>query len=354
MDARTRRDDDTLRLLGILGHEVRHPAKPPHTQKSHGRPGLKGAAKTAVKKAAKAIADAVDEPASKPAKSSAGKFPPKRDMTFRKFRDFQDALSNGDLADFDATQDKVYPSADTADLPSGMEAIAKQAAGPVADRWDVSREDLAALFEASGGKASPGKSLDELKREYVTDTIVGHNSAGHVATIAAGVAVAERHGWPVELTDDQQADYDYVKARPAAFRALTGLTAAQYETTQAWFKERGVSEVTVARGMHRADGDREGLPFTSWAAGYGGVIGSAGGGGGFNVDFDDAEALQKEFDQERSIRVATIPVERIYSTALTGPGTKHESEVVVLPMPAATKPGDDPLTKKYQQARPNG
>lgn len=282
-------------------------------------------------------------------KNLAGKFPPKRDMTFKKFRDFQDALGNGDVELEDTP--KVYP--DDIDYSGSGEEKARRAAGPVAARWNVDRADLVELVAAQR-RVTPESladaDADELKAQYVEDAIVGHNTSGSVATIIAGVTIAEKQGWPVELTETQQGQFDYVKERPAIHRALTSLGEAQYETTQAWFRERGITEVTIARGMSNREGDREGLPFTSWSTSYGGVIGSVG--AGFNNDYSDPEVLQKEYDQERSIRVATIPVERIYSTAVTGPGTKHESEVVVLSMPKSGNPDDDPVTKKYQQARP--
>lgn len=60
MDVRTRRDHDTLRLLGILRHGT-------HDQSSHGRKGPKAAVKAAAVKVAKKVVDGVDTPAvSKP------------------------------------------------------------------------------------------------------------------------------------------------------------------------------------------------------------------------------------------------------------------------------------------------
>lgn len=80
MDVRTRRDDDTLRLLGIVG-ELRHPAKPPHTQDSHGRKGPKAAVKAAVKKVAEAIPAALPEVVPAPAPAVKKKARPRKAKT---------------------------------------------------------------------------------------------------------------------------------------------------------------------------------------------------------------------------------------------------------------------------------
>jgi hypothetical protein len=124
----------------------------------------------------------------------------------------------------------------------------------------------------------------------------------------------------------------------AVGRAVQKFVRAQYEETQAWFAQQGISEVTAYRGVcmnptsaEKKNWDKEEkLPYTlqplssfsadpitaaSFAA-HGGMGNYPGGG-------------QKEI-RYRQLLAAKIPVARIFSTPLTGVGCKKEAELTVL------------------------
>lgn len=318
-----------------------------HNQKDHGRPGVKGA----LKKAVKGIADAVSDG---PGRKSGGKLKPKKDMTFRKFRDFQNAM---EAREIHLSGHDLYPGDEQLppDAYKSRTIQAKYLAPPIAERWQVDRADLEEL--AAENMRVPQASLkgvptEQLKRDFVEHALIRHGGGGGSTTVAQAAAVADHLGLPYEPTETDVKTLAYIKARPGMDRALTSLGIAQYEHTQAWLKDHGITEVTLARGMSRADGDREGLPYTSWASSYGGVLGTE---LGFsNLDFNDPEVQQKIYDAERPVRVTTIPAELILSTGLTGFGTLNESEAVVLPLPKAPDADADPLTAKYKSIRPSG
>lgn len=363
MDVRTRLDHGTLRLLGIIAGELRHPAKPPHVQSSHGRPGVKGAVKAGVKKIAEQVTDALDgddsvgksatKTAKQAAKSSA-ELKPKKDMTFGKFRDFQNAMEAREIK---LDGDKLYPPGEQLppDAYKSRTIQAQYLAPAIADRWQVDRADLEELV-AENTKVPKstlkGVPTEQLKRDFVEHSLIRHGGGGGSTTVAQAAAVADKLGLPYEPSLADRPALAYIKERPALDRALSSLGIAQYENTQAWLKDHGITEVTLARGMTSSDGDRAGLPYTSWAAEYGGVLGTEMGFGA-NMDFNDPEVQQKIYDAERPVRVATIPAELILSTGLTGFGTLNESEAVVLPLPKAPDAGTDPLTAKYKSERPS-
>jgi hypothetical protein len=96
----------------------------------------------------------------------------------------------------------------------------------------------------------------------------------------------------------------------------------EYENTQAWFKERGIAEVTVYRGMAVPEGSLElgksttvaMQPASSWS-----------------TDLETARSFMRSREKQDPVLLrARIPASRILSTAVTGRGCLKEAEVLVL------------------------
>lgn len=92
-------------------------------------------------------------------------------------------------------------------------------------------------------------------------------------------------------------------------KALSAISQETYKQTQAMFKKIGVKELTVYRGMEDVSiGDKVQLnPLSSFATNKGEAR-----------SFGDTVIKMK------------VPVDRIYSTSITGPGCYDEDEVIVL------------------------
>jgi hypothetical protein len=104
--------------------------------------------------------------------------------------------------------------------------------------------------------------------------------------------------------------------------ALEAFLKAQYDATQAMFKERGISEVKVYRGMYGVAGSDKppinggevvliSRPLSSWST---------------------SEDMAEEFSlgEDAVLFSATFPVEKVFATPFTGIGCLSESEFVLL------------------------
>jgi hypothetical protein len=103
---------------------------------------------------------------------------------------------------------------------------------------------------------------------------------------------------------------------------LEAFLKAQYDATQAMFKERGISEVKVYRGMYGVAGSDKppinggevvliSRPLSSWST---------------------SEDMAEEFSlgEDAVLFSATFPVEKVFATPFTGIGCLSESEFVLL------------------------
>jgi hypothetical protein len=163
---------------------------------------------------------------------------------------------------------------------------------------------------------------------------------------AIQMAVSDEFGLDVELRGSENALYfareELYKPYEAGFRALV---RANYDATQAWFKDQGITEVDLYRGlrvpMNKTD---EWISKVDWGAP--GTVDKApipGTGtierpllspaSAFSVNPDEARYFAELFgnaDQRAMVLGAKVPVERVLSTSATGLGSKAEAEVIVL------------------------
>jgi Inorganic Pyrophosphatase len=97
--------------------------------------------------------------------------------------------------------------------------------------------------------------------------------------------------------------------------AMRAFTRAEYENTQAWFKEKGITEVSVFRGMKQSQVEPSystlhGQPLSSFSSSYGTARGFG-----------------------SRVYMATFPVSHVVGSCRTGRGCLNESEVVVIGHP---------------------
>jgi hypothetical protein len=134
-------------------------------------------------------------------------------------------------------------------------------------------------------------------------------------TPSVAKAIGKGQEWAQMVTPQAQAH-----AQARAF------VRAEYERTQRWFAKRGLTHVTLTRGMESDTleaGTTETVqmqPASSWSANIATAVQFSRGGGQF--------ATHKEGNP--IVLVARVPVARILSTAVTGRGALSEEEVIVL------------------------
>jgi hypothetical protein len=128
----------------------------------------------------------------------------------------------------------------------------------------------------------------------------------NVAESHFGIQGAASWDFNETATDDEVAEIENYYER-----IIEVSLDAQYNATQSWFQEQGISEVTLYRGMETDTpaGTQEVnmRPLSSWSLN---------------------EATADAFGQ--TVLQATFPVERILSIPLTGIGCLNEYEAVVL------------------------
>jgi hypothetical protein len=94
---------------------------------------------------------------------------------------------------------------------------------------------------------------------------------------------------------------------------------AEYEATQAWFKERGITHVSLFRGIELdAPEGRTTVqmqPASSWTTSY-------------DTAYDFAST-----GPDPKVLLTRVPVEQVLSTCVTGRGCLHETEVILLGKP---------------------
>ncbi len=156
-------------------------------------------------------------------------------------------------------------------------------------------QDLAELAEMST------RELKERGARLIMDYWAA--SSGMPEHIMVSQAINDRLGQPTPLRERDARIMEWVREnRPQDLEVWGSFGNAMYDNTQAWFKERGITEVRALRA-----GAYEGRPITSWSTNYGGVLRP-----------DEREVFDK-----------VIPVEYIMSNPATGFGTITESEYVL-------------------------
>lgn len=172
---------------------------------------------------------------------------------------------------------------------------------------DVTREDILEVAkEEKWPESSQDKTLDELKGIFARGTIREWAAmSGEPVHVAAIAAVAGKLGLSYDSLDKHSAaTTKYIREHVGMQKAVESLGNAIYDTTQQWFKDRGITEVTLVRGggysPHRL--------YQSWSFNWSGIR-----------------------HGNNGVAVETFPVKRIFSIPPTGFGVKMESEAVVLP-----------------------
>lgn len=179
-------------------------------------------------------------------------------------------------------------------------------------------------------------------------------TADHLVTLTSAI----HHNWALEADGDypdavilQRAaaeefgltkSYDHltqyagdVLAKPgleekyseATAEVLKTLARAEYENTQNYFREHGITEVTLYRGFavvgRQTSGDSVRCvnnPLSSWSTDY-----------GVAANFAQRAQLRYEYGQARQyVASMRVPVNRIFSTWATGAGCMREYEMIVL------------------------
>jgi len=180
-------------------------------------------------------------------------------------------------------------------------------------------------FDRSGRNGA-----SELANEVATRLVVSwaQSSSSHESTLMMQAAVSELGASPGYRPDDYSLgrDYNYRldQMGSEAQKLVKTVVRAQYEMTQQMFREIGIEEVTIARGMSFSfenrpyDWQRGTLiyeanavlrPLSSWS-----------------IDVKDA----KSFARGAQILFQRVPVERIFSTPMTGLGCFKESECLFI------------------------
>jgi hypothetical protein len=229
---------------------------------------------------------------------------------------------------------KKATTLDTVEFQTKDERTATQvldgAGRRVGAHWKVSDSDLESLIREDGQWEHFQHYTPEQRRErFVANLIQKWNgsSGGPVAT-AAITHVLDRLGISYELSDTEKRTNSYIRSRPEVARAAASLGDAMYETTQEWFRERGITHVHILRASVSPERDKT-RPFTSWTLHRGGLRDAG----------------------NRTIREEDIPVSRIFAIPPTGFGNLDESELVVMPLAPAvhaaagidTHPGGEQL-----------
>lgn len=114
------------------------------------------------------------------------------------------------------------------------------------------------------------------------------------------------------------------------------LLRAQYDATQQWFADRGISEIAVSRGMKWAAGQQAPtwVPDTKDATDDGQVPLNVLSSFSTRTDVASFFADRELYEDTVSVRIhGTVPVSRIVATPRTGFGCLAEAEVVVLDGP---------------------
>ncbi|MFA6875732.1 MAG: NUDIX hydrolase [Parabacteroides sp.] len=124
------------------------------------------------------------------------------------------------------------------------------------------------------------------------------------------------------LMEDKSSDTNKLisedmKKNGAAYKSFL---KAQYDNTQKYFKEKGITEIEVYRGMQNIENDigkkKTTLRLQPMSS--------------FSTSFDTANMFANAGDGFGTISKAVIPVEDILSTPFTGFGCLHENELVVI------------------------
>ena len=170
---------------------------------------------------------------------------------------------------------------------------------PHVEEWVKSKIDLWA--ETSGDSdVDAGVAQLAVQEEFGLTTAV----TDHITN-----AIKNMHGTGIKLPVKEGA-------------RLRAFVRAEYEATQAWFKEHGITHVTAIRGM---DDENEDLgfgyetvtmqPASSWTA---------------NVETAFAFTTDKE---RPKILTTRVPVSQVLSTCVTGRGCLTEQEVILMGKP---------------------
>jgi hypothetical protein len=189
--------------------------------------------------------------------------------------------------------------------------VSAAAAARLAPAWDVTPTELEALSREDGAwdylSTQPADQHREIMIRRVLNEWTG--SSGGPLAVAVAKSVADAQSLDYTLAPIEEGPQKYIAERPAVAKATTALGEAMYAQTQAWFAERGMTEVHVYRAGRGDDWD-DSRPFTSWSVSLGGT---------------------RTGDGPRSARDEIVPVERVLSVPPTGFGNVDEGEVVLLP-----------------------
>ncbi len=158
----------------------------------------------------------------------------------------------------------------------------------------------------------------------------GDNRARSVAMQRAAAAEFKLKSHASPYGPDALHDSDDVLASEGV--AMRDFLRAQYDETQAWFKERGITHVTLYRGVK--------VPKESWREGFGATDAELSALSSFTTDIGVAESFARGGPggwipgTKPTMIACDVPVDRILSTPFTGFGCLGEREVVVLGGPA--------------------
>jgi hypothetical protein len=203
------------------------------------------------------------------------------------------------------------------------------------------KEKIDLWAETSGDSSVPAvKMQDAVKKEFgLDDAAMDHLEASYVVGT----------GWEAE------------EARNRAF------VRAEYERTQEWFKARGITHVSVFRGMGSGPGTDIGYENVEGDFG----VGQFGLGyetvtmqpaSSWSTDLD--VAIEFGADSSAPVVLTTrVPVETVLATCVTGRGCYVESELILLGKPIRARVFDthlreeepyDALTDSFTQANRRG
>lgn len=118
--------------------------------------------------------------------------------------------------------------------------------------------------------------------------------------------------------------YDREDAQNRAF------VRAEYERTQAWFKEQGITHVSIFRGMEGSNTDLggEGQHVPRFGEGYEMVTMQPA--SSWTTSVDTAMEFANQQDGEPLVLTSRVPVADVLSTCVTGRGCLTEEEIILL------------------------
>lgn len=176
----------------------------------------------------------------------------------------------------------------------------------LAPDWDVTPEELNAIWLEGGYQPFESTDFEDRKRSYIAGRLrIWTGSSGGPEVTAMITPLVERLGLPYTPYERQSTTMTWMSSHPLIRRPLESLGNLIYNRTQEHFRARGITEIEVAR----KGGLAERALFSSWSQTWSGVYKEGGG----------------EFVR------AWVPVRQVFSIPATGFGNRVETEVVLLP-----------------------